>query len=189
MQNYPRPSAYTVAFWTILLVIVYWLGLSYRRACSNAGYSLSADEFVKGVLYNSSNCGGNSSALSKCKMVVLLARIEAERNHSNFDYISLPAAAQQEFVKGTQSHWNPNARFLIRRGATDLQKKGREIFVICDTAYGNVPQPTFWNLHHQNIAHAVGYIDGTTALITPKEYASLDKSQFFALPVGGPGWE
>src|SRR6266404_1480777 len=186
MQDYPKLSALTVALWTTLLVIVFLSGLCYRRACSNAGHSLGADEFFKGVLYNSSNCGGNSSALSKCKMVLLSARIEAQDNHGVFDYNSLSAEAQQEFFKGTQSHWNPTAKFLIRRGATDTRKKDREIFVICDTAYGNVPQPTFWNLHRQNIAHAVGYADGTTALISPEQFAALNKSQLFELPAGKP---
>ena len=186
MQNYPRPSAYTVAFWTILLVIVYLLGLSYRRACSNAGNSLSADEFFKGVLYNSSNCGGNSSALSKCKMVGLSARIEAVDNHGVFDINSLSEVARQGFVKGTQSHWNRTAKFLILRGPTDVLRKDRQVFVICDTAYGNVPQRTFWNLHLQNIAHAVGYADGTTALISPEQFAALDKSGFFELPAATP---
>jgi hypothetical protein len=189
MQATPKLSAFTVAMWTTLLFIVAMLGLCYRRACANSGYSLGSDEFFKGVLYNSSNCGGNSSALSRCGMIVLSARSEAEGNHGVFDYNALSPEAQQEFVKVTQSHWNPTARFLIRRGATDIGKRAKEIFVICDTAYGNVPQPTFWNLHHQNIAHAVGYIDGTRALISPKDYALLDKSQFVALPVGEPPWE
>jgi len=182
MQDYPKPSALTIALWTTLLVLVCLSGLCYSRACSNAGYSLSADEFFKGVLYNSSNCGGNSSALYKCGIAVLLARIEAEDNDGVFNYNSLSTEAQQEFVKWTQSHWNPTARFLIRRGPTDIQKKDREIFVICDTPYGNVPQPTFWNLHHQNIAHAVEFTDGTTALISPEQFAALDKSEFFELP-------
>ena len=186
MQNYPKLSAFTVAFWTALLVFVFSLGLCYRRACSSAGDSLSADKFFKGVLYNTSNCGGNSSALSKCKLVALSARIEAEDNHGVFDYNSLSAEAQQEFVKATQSNWIPTARFLIRRGATEMRQKDREILVICDTAYGNVPQPTFWNLHRQNMAHAVGYADGTTALISPQQFAALDKSEFLALPAATP---
>src|SRR6266536_1591191 len=123
MQDYPKLSAFTVAMGTTLLIIVAMLGLCYRRASANAGYSLTVDEFFKGVLYNSSNCGGNSSALSKCKMIVLSARIEADDFHEVFDFNLLPAAARQEFVKGTQTHWNPTAKFLIRRGPTDLQKK------------------------------------------------------------------
>jgi len=182
MQDFPKLSASTVAFWTVLLVIVLLLGLCYRRACSNTGYPLSADEFFKGVLYNSSNCGGNSSALSSCKQAVISARIEAEDNNGVFNYNSLSAEAQKEFVKATHSHWNPTAKFLIRRGATDIRKKAGEIFVLCDTAYGNVPQPTFWNLHRQNMAHAVGYADGTTSLISPEQFAALDKSQFFEIP-------
>ena len=186
MQNYPKPSAFAVAGMIGLLVIVFLFGLSYRRACSNAGDSMSGEEFLKGVLYNSSNCGGNSSALSVCRMVVLSARVEAENNHGVFDYDSLSVGPQQEFVKGTQSHWNPTAKFLICRGPTDLHKKDREIFVLCDTPYGNVPQPTFWNLHRQNSAHAVGYADGTTALISPEQFAALDKSQYFELPAATP---
>lgn len=186
MQSYRKPSSSAVAGWIGLLVIVFLFGLSYRRACSNTGYSMSAEEFFKGVLYNSSNCGGNSSALSICKMLVLSAHIEAEDSHGVFDYNSLSTEAQMEFVKATYSHWNPTAKFLIRRGATDIRKKDREIFVICDTAYGNVPQPTFWNLHRQNIAHAVGYADGTTALIPPEKYTALDKSQFFEVPAATP---
>jgi hypothetical protein len=49
--------------------------------------------------------------------------------------------------------------------------------------YGNVAQPTFWNLHRQNIAHAVGYADGTTALISLEQFAALDKSEYFEPPV------
>src|SRR6266516_4453765 len=114
MQDHPKLPALTVAMWTTLMVIAAMLGLCYRRACANAGYSLSGDEFFKGVLYNSSNCRGNSSALSKCKMAVLSARIEADDHQGIFDYNSLPSEAQEEFAKASQSHWNPTAKFLIR---------------------------------------------------------------------------
>src|SRR6266699_2161935 len=123
MQDYPKLSGFAVALGTVLLAIVSLSFLSYRRACSNVGYSLSADEFFKGVLYNTSNCGGNSSALSKCKMIVLSARVEADDHQGIFDYNSLPSDAQQEFARGSQSHWIPNAKFFIRRGPTDVRKK------------------------------------------------------------------
>jgi len=54
----------------------------------------------------------------------------------------------------------------------------REIVAVCPTLFSNMPQPILLNLYHKNPAHAVGYSDGTTGLISPKEFAGLNLSNF-----------
>jgi hypothetical protein len=54
----------------------------------------------------------------------------------------------------------------------------REIIAVCPILFSNVPQPILLNLYHKNPAHAVGYSDGTTGLISPKQFASLNLNNF-----------
>lgn len=54
----------------------------------------------------------------------------------------------------------------------------REILAICDTAFSNVPQPTFWNGFKKTPGHAVAYGDGTTGLVSEREFNQMTFSEF-----------
>jgi len=54
----------------------------------------------------------------------------------------------------------------------------KQIIVVCDRAYDNVPQRMFGRSPR---AHAVAYSTGDTGLISPEEFARLDLSGFMDL--------
>ena len=50
----------------------------------------------------------------------------------------------------------------------------RQIVIVSARVYDNVPVPAPWNIFYRNAAHAVGYSDGTTGLISEAEFDSLN---------------
>jgi hypothetical protein len=131
-------------------------------------------------LARTSNCGGNSAALFVCKNYALI--FELSRSDSaelQFSVTNVAAQYHAQLGQLARYHWVPNARFLVSTASVsrDGQDKPR-LIVVCDTPYGNVPQRQFFKAP---FTHAVGYADGSTALISPAEFARLDKSLFVPL--------
>jgi hypothetical protein len=73
------------------------------------------------------------------------------------------------------------ADFLVRSSFVLGNSSNRGIVIVCERQFGNVPQPTIWNLYHQNPAHAVGYSDGTAGLISPEQFSNLNLASFVSL--------
>lgn len=72
-----------------------------------------------------------------------------------------------------------SAKFLAKRGGLQIDRQGpREVIVVCDRAYDNVPQRLLWRAP---MTHAVGYSTGETGLISPEEFAQLDRREFIDL--------
>ena len=170
----------TIAVGTVILAL-------YSISCSNAGHRLSWDEFTEGLVGRGSNCGGNSAAKNVCYLVSIEARILADEMDNKFDFYRL----NEEQVKSLSDaaltrHWTPNAKYLLRKGPVSLGTNTHEVVVVCDTAYGNVPQPSIWNLHRRTLRHAVCYSDGTSGWLTPSQYKDLNQAQFFELPETQP---
>jgi hypothetical protein len=132
------------------------------------------------LLARPSNCGGNSYALAACKKILAFDRLGGGANGPAFDLVQLDAVDQTNFVFTVANHWTPDAGYWLRTNFPN-NPAAKQIVVVCDRAYDNVPQPTVWNLYHRNPAHAVGYSDGTTGLITPVEFSGLDRSGFVSL--------
>jgi hypothetical protein len=66
-----------------------------------------------------------------------------------------------------------NQDFLIRTNFLWSTATNRDIVILCQRRYDNVPTPAPWNLFRRTPANAVGYSDGTTGLISPAEFDSL----------------
>ncbi|MDB6022310.1 MAG: hypothetical protein JWQ04_2167 [Pedosphaera sp.] len=133
--------------------------------------------FLPPLLTRASNCGGNSPALSVCKSCIEELEIAEEDKPQKFDVFSISQSDKSEIARMAQNHWIPESKFFIRTNV-DLSSTPKRIIVVCDTQYGNVPQPTVWNGWRENPAHAVGYSDGTAGLISPEEFKTLDLSGF-----------
>lgn len=127
-----------------------------------------------------SNCGGNSYALTACKQLGLYARMANPTNSSTLDLTLLDTLDRTNIFRIVDSPWTTGADYWVRTNGLGGSAQKR-ILVVCDTAYDNVPQPTIWNLYHRNPAHAVGFSDGTTGLISPAEFTGMDRSDFAAL--------
>jgi hypothetical protein len=129
------------------------------------------------ILAKPSNCGGNSAALSACRNVCMAVRIVSSDRGTNF--ISLSGLRPEE-ARGFESipgmRWLGSAHILVRTNGVLLGPSGpKEVTVVCDTAYSKVPQYRFLRAP---ATHAVGYSDGSVALISSAQYDALDLRAF-----------
>jgi hypothetical protein len=128
------------------------------------------------ALGKSTNCGGNSAALSVCKGVGLFFRLAQHDQGRPVGLHSMDSSTRLELLNYTDNSWTRSARYLVTTNVVDEAASPPQIVVVCDRPYDNVPQPTIWNLHRRNPAHAVGYSDGSTGLLTPAEFGALNKA-------------
>ena len=129
---------------------------------------------------SASNCGGNSYALAACKDYVMRASLASGKGGREFSIASLGIADREEVARWAKNHWIGGADFLILTNEVSMRGT-QSVLIVCDQPFGNIPQPTVWNLYHKNPAHAVGYSDGSTGLISPLEFAALDLHGFVPL--------
>ena len=132
------------------------------------------------ALTPASNCGGNSYALTTCKLFLLTARTHTGENHLQFEVTQLGQTERSDLAKLAQSHWVSGADFLMKTNFNCKDAK-RDLVVICEKPFGNVPQPAIWNFYRRNPAHAVGYSDGSVGLISLAEFKALDLAGFIHL--------
>jgi hypothetical protein len=94
-----------------------------------------------------------------------------------YNITQLPQNDQTVLVEEARDHWISEAKILIR---TNINPNAvpKQIVVVCDTPYGNVPQPTIWNGYRIHPAHAVGYSDGTAGLVSPAEFKKVNLNEF-----------
>lgn len=135
---------------------------------------------VSPLLARPSNCGGNSAALNQVRQYAILTELCA-LNSSNglFRVTDVPDEERNQVRVCSRNHWIPDARFLVSTNTvTTNDLKTRRILIVCDKPYGNVPRRWFGAAAP---AHAVGYSDGSTGLMSPGEFALLDRRSFVFL--------
>jgi len=127
-----------------------------------------------------SNCGGNAAALSSVRMYVLLARVGAmDSPDRTFRVLAATPEQRKQLADVARDHWLPTAHFLVSTVAlSEEQPSPRRIIVVCDTPYNNVPHR--W-AGFAPPAHAAGFSDGSTELISPAQFRTLDRSSFVLL--------
>ena len=135
---------------------------------------------VEGVLARRTNCGGNSAALSYARMVLLEFKFGGD-DQVRFDANKLSSNATSNLARmmSRVDGWTGGATFLIRTNYQfAAEGEPRELVLACEKAFGNMPKPTAFKLWRRNLAHVVGYSDGTVELISPAQFAALDLSRF-----------
>lgn len=135
-------------------------------------------EMILPALTPASNCGGNSYALNACKHYVMVAVMAADDGKS--DISKFGEAEKSEAAKLANDHWIGGAGFLVRSNLASTNMSPR-VVIVCEKSFDNVPQPTLWNFYRKNPAHAIGYSDGSTGLISPAEFKTLDLTGFVSL--------
>ena len=130
------------------------------------------------ALSSHTNCGGNSYALYACKQFITMTQLDTEVG--SIDISKLGEDERSEAAKLAKSVWTGHADFLIRTNFATTNTP-RLLVIVCERPFNNVPQPTIWNLYRKNPAHAVGYSDGSTALISPAEFEVLNFTGFIHL--------
>ncbi|HEY5042826.1 MAG TPA: hypothetical protein VIK53_12575 [Verrucomicrobiae bacterium] len=119
---------------------------------------------------------GNKLMRLKCYQRVKALR-NAETNSPNFNFFKL----SDDNKRDTILHgWNPD--FWIKTNFTwEASEANRQIIVVCGKEFDNVPKPGFWNYFWRNPAHAVGYSDGQTGLISPDKFTNLISAGFVSV--------
>jgi hypothetical protein len=97
-----------------------------------------------------------------------------------FDVSEFGEAEKSEVAKLAKNHWIGGKDFLVRPNFASTNTS-RTVVIVCEKSFDNVPQPTLWNFYRKNPAHAIGYSDGSTGLISPAEFAALDLTGFVSL--------
>jgi len=114
-----------------------------------------------------------------CKTYAMIAQITAHTNEGEFNPTQSSVEDKKEIARLARYHWIPDATLLVKFGNIKMKStQRREIIAVCDKAYDNVPQPTFWNGYRKTPAHAVAYSDGRTELISPADFKSLNLAGF-----------
>jgi len=129
------------------------------------------------VFTTTTNCGGNSAALSIVGSLAMTAHTSAQ--DASFSFSNPPKDDQALISQKATSHWLPHAHFLVAKQPVTLSDAHtHRLIVVCDTPYRNVPEK--W-IGSAPPTHAAGYADGKTALISEAEFMALDRSSFIAL--------
>ena len=141
-------------------------------ACVALGAAMVLPLFAR-----STNCGGNSAALSACRSVVLgLQSVALNRGDKAFRIMDLTQTERENFRSPTGMSWLPGAKLLVSPEPISLtQSQPRRIIAVCDSAYDNVPQHRFWR---SPMSHAVAYSDGSVGLMPVGDFQRLDFSRF-----------
>jgi hypothetical protein len=71
--------------------------------------------------------------------------------------------------------------YLVKTNC-NTAKTNHEIIVVCEKSFDyDKANTSFLNLFKRNYAHAVGYSDGSTGIISPTEFTNLDVRRFTSL--------
>ncbi len=128
---------------------------------------IAAAVFYRYVVEPDEKPSGNAAMLAMCGWE-LSAWKGYQANRPRFDFHELSADQKRRVII-----YGLNEDLMIRTNFLWSAATNREIVILCQRLYDNVPTPAPWNLFHNTPAHAVGYSDGTTGLISPAEFDSL----------------
>ena len=128
----------------------------------------------------SSNCGGNSAALAAVNCYVNMTVAEAmDAADQKFSVTAATSDQRRQISNLPGANWVRRAHFLVSTVPfVPRSEEPRRVVIVCDTPYTNVPQRRFFE---SPPTHAAGFSDGTFGLISPKEFAALDRSAFIAI--------
>ena len=132
------------------------------------------------IFTTTSNCGGNSAALSDVHRIALAAVVYASDppDHS-FCFTTANSRQRGELAYYGHTNWCRGARFLVSTAPLyEHEKQQRRIIAVCDTPYRNVPRQ--W-IGSAPPTHAAGYSDGSYGLIFTEEFAALDRTRFIPI--------
>jgi len=124
------------------------------------------------------NCGGNSAALARVRYIANVAIVGAYGTPDHLIHFEAADDEERELLAHEgRSQWLPHAHFLVSTVPVS-KEAAKRVIVMCDTPYRNVPQR--W-IGSAPPSHAATFSDGSCRLISPAEFAKLDRSAFVAL--------
>jgi hypothetical protein len=137
------------------------------------------------LLTYTTNCGGNSAALAAVGCYARMANFDAKENPAHtFNILTVIQEHREEVSLLPGRSWLRRAHLLVSTTPlTSDRTQPRRVTIVCDTPYNNVPEH---RLRTAPFTHAAGFSDGSAALITRVEFASLDISSFVDLDAIDP---
>lgn len=151
-----------------------------RKILLLAGVFLAVGAALFPMLTRRTNCGGNAAALVQVHSIVLLARVATfDAPDHSFRFTSADSGQREQLSQLARTHWLRGARFLVSTTPiSEHETQPRRVITVCDTPYRNIPR---WWLGTAPPTHAAGFADGSYGLLSPAEFAALDRSTFAAL--------
>ena len=129
---------------------------------------------------NMTNCGGNGAAVSRVREICLVALMIADTKGSREFSISLLSQQDRDRLSSLAEYgWTRDAKYFISAKSFAVGiANPKELVVFCNRPFTNVPRHIFGEAPP---TYAVGFSDGSTSLITARQFATLDKSAFVCL--------
>jgi hypothetical protein len=126
-----------------------------------------------------SNCGGNNETLADVRTILVSLELLAfGSDNGELSLQSFSAGQQRPLDEITHLSGPGGAHYFVCKAPIRLAVDDPQIIVFCDRAFTNVPRYTF---RRSPPTHAVGYSDGTTKLISEREFERIDRSKFIAV--------
>ena len=123
----------------------------------------------------STNCGGNSAALSYTFNVAIDVNLALKERHKESDPIAfltlIPPESWKKVFKfgwGVRSYW-------VRK---EIDPSGTEPIIICAQYFDNIPRPKLWNLYKRTPRFAAGFLFEPSRLLEIREYNALNFNEY-----------
>lgn len=126
------------------------------------------------------NCGGNNAALADVRSYAIIAQMAADESTEGEFLVTSATAGQLNWLSEiANDSWLRGGQILVSMKPYRLESsEPRRIIAVCDRPFRNVPRYIFGEAPP---THAAAYSDGSTALLTAKEFAALDRSTMIPL--------
>jgi hypothetical protein len=127
-----------------------------------------------------SNCGGNNAGLADVRLYLLIAQPTAESSPNGaFDVARANVDPRKQLAEIANDPWIGDARFLVSTSPYTCRSSPREILIVCDGAFRNVPRRLFGQ---SPPTHATAFTDGSVDIISVGEFQAQNRSML--TPVG-----
>ena len=117
---------------------------------------------------------GNQYTLHVCKWQISNWK-NASAGNPSFDFYALSEADKKRTIT-----WGLRPNFWIRTNFLWTGVSNRAVVIVCESEFDNVPKSS-WSFGRKYPAHAVGYSDGKSGLVSPGEFTNLSMVGFVSL--------
>lgn len=124
-----------------------------------------------------SNCGGNSAALSNCRSYAQGAFVSGYYHSDRVFNVERSSMRDSLLDIAADTGWIGDGEYLVRTGDVLIGDDRKEILIVCDKAFTNVPE-RLWRSNPPT--YAAGLADGSAVLLSVDEFESLDLGSFIS---------
>jgi hypothetical protein len=126
------------------------------------------------------NCGGNNAARSYVHEAALMMIMFAEYDPDKPFALASATPQQRQELASLRTSWGVrDGDILVSTKPLCLnQNPPRQILAVCNRPFTNVPQYMF---RRAPPTHAVAFSDGSTILMSARDYTALDRTSFIPI--------